>query len=124
MKQKHKVLITTSDYRIVSNPLNRFCSALEKADGSDRAVAPERRESDRPRPPEARQAAEEVVSSFEAKTAAELLQKTQDQMARLKDERRQALALAEQKAAAIDAIESVLWRIEDLAKREASEAGK
>lgn len=62
------------------------------------------------------------MSAFEAKTAAQLLQKTQEQMAKLRGERARALALAEQKAAAIDAIESMLWRIEDLVKAEADKA--
>lgn len=64
------------------------------------------------------------MSAFAAKTAAELLAKTREQMDRLRHERRQALELANQKSAAIDAIESVIWRIEDLAKHEAEQVGK
>jgi len=64
------------------------------------------------------------MSAFAAKTAAELLAKTREQMEKLRHERKQALELADQKSAAIDAIESVLWRIEDLVKHDAEQSAK
>lgn len=64
------------------------------------------------------------MSSSSCKTASQLLAKTRDQMEKLRLERTQALELANRKSEAIEAIESVLWRIEDLAKHEAEQAAK